>query len=130
MPAVSLEQRIVDLSRRDRRYLAEAYEFVFEALDYVVSKPRSSRRSHSPRHVDVGELLDGIRRLGLEQFGPLARCVFESWGVYSTRDFGEIVFNLIENELLNQGERDRREDFADVFDFAEAFETGYRPTIR
>jgi uncharacterized repeat protein (TIGR04138 family) len=69
----------------------------------------------------VTELLDGLRQLGLQQFGPLARCVFERWGVYTTEDFGEIVFNLIDAELLSRRPTDSRLDFADGFDFQSTF---------
>jgi len=129
MPALSLEARIEELVRADRRYAAEAYQFVFDALDFVAAHP-GCRKSLSSRHIAVTELLQGLRKLGLEQFGPLARCVFESWGVYSTEDFGEIVFRLIAHDLLNQGDNDRKEDFKDAFDFREAFEVGYRPRLR
>jgi uncharacterized repeat protein (TIGR04138 family) len=129
MPALSLEAKIEELVKADRRFSADAYQFVFEALDYVAAKP-GRRRSLASRHVAVTELLDGLRQLGLQQFGPLAKCVFERWGVYTTEDFGEIVFKLIESDLLNQGENDRKEDFKDGFDFREAFEEGYRPQLR
>jgi len=128
MAAISLEARIEDLVQKDRRYAVEAYQYVFDALDYVLQHPAC--RSSVSRHVTVTELLQGLRRLGLEQFGPLARCVFESWGVYTTEDFGEIVFKLIENDLLNQGDHDKKEDFQNAFDFREAFEEGYRPVLR
>jgi uncharacterized repeat protein (TIGR04138 family) len=129
MPALSLEARIDELVKADRRFAADAYQFVFEALDYVAARP-GRRRSLASRHITVTELLEGLRQLGLELFGPLARCVFERWGVYTTDDFGEIVFKLIEHDLLNQGEHDRKEDFKDAFDFREAFEEGYRPQLR
>ncbi len=129
MAALTLETKIDDLVRSDRRYCAESYQFVFQALDYVLTHP-GCRANPAQRHIAVVELLEGMRRLGLERFGPLARCVFESWGVYSTADFGEIVFSLIDHDLLHQGEHDRKEDFAGGFDFGEAFERGYRPTLR
>ncbi|MBL8842535.1 MAG: hypothetical protein JNL90_13530 [Planctomycetes bacterium] len=129
MAALSLETKIEELARTDRRYGAESYQFVFEALDYVLTHP-GCRRNPAARHIAVVELLEGMRRLGLERFGPLARCVFESWGVYSTEDFGEIVFRLIAHDLLHQGEHDRKEDFAGGFDFGEAFEQAWRPSLR
>jgi uncharacterized repeat protein (TIGR04138 family) len=129
VPALSLEERIQELARADRRYAVEAYQFVFDALDYIAAR-QSRRHPLAARHITVTELLHGLRDLGLEQFGPLARCVFENWGVYSTEDFGEIVFKLIEQNLLNQGENDRKEDFKGGFDFREAFEQGYRPKLR
>ena len=128
MAALSLEARIEELARTDGRFSSEAYQFVFETLDFVLADP--GRALAGARHVTVTELLDGLRRHALEQFGPLARCVFERWGVCSTADFGEIVFRLIDRDLLHQGESDRREDFDGAFDFHEAFEEGYAPTIR
>ena len=129
MPSLSLEDRILELARGDRRYAVEAYQFVFEALDYVLAHP-GCRKTPAGRHITVSELLEGMRQRGLTEFGPLARCVFESWGVYSTADFGDIVFRLIENDLLNQGEHDKREDFDNGFDFHEAFEESWRPRLR
>ncbi len=41
----------------------------------------------------------------------------ESWGIKATDDFGEIVYNLIEVDLMKKSEHDRREDFDGVFDF-------------
>ncbi len=47
----------------------------------------------------------------------MAKCVLNSWGVNSTGDFGEIVFNLIGIGQMRKTSEDRREDFEDVFDF-------------
>ena len=43
------------------------------------------------------------------------------WGVTRTEDFGRIVFTLVEVGLLVTQPGDREDDFAGVFDFAEAF---------
>ena len=126
MSGLTLEAKIEELARRDREYATEAYHFVFEALDYVSEQPVSLRATH---HITVQELLKGIRQLALEQFGPLARCVFESWGVYRTEDFGEVVFRLIGNDLLNRSDDDHKEDFVNAFSFREEFEERYRPEI-
>jgi uncharacterized repeat protein (TIGR04138 family) len=47
--------------------------------------------------------------------------VLNSWGVHSTSDFGEIVYNLIGIREMKKSDSDRREDFDDVYDFDEAF---------
>ena len=52
----------------------------------------------------------------------MAPTVFRNWGVYKTADFGEIVFNLVECDLLGKRESDSRHDFDDGFDFDKAFE--------
>jgi uncharacterized repeat protein (TIGR04138 family) len=69
------------------------------------------------RHLTGQELCEAIRRYSLDQYGLMAKCVFNSWGVQSTSDFGEIVFNMIEIGRMKKTESDRREDFNDVFDF-------------
>ena len=58
-------------------------------------------------------------------FGFMAATVLESWGIRSTGDFGNIVFNLIEYNVFSKTESDRREDFTDIFDFDEAFDAMY-----
>ncbi len=101
--------------RRDPRYPVEAYRFVYEALDHTLS------RIGERRHVSGQELLDGIRDFARSRFGPLARMVFDCWNIRRTEDFGEIVFNLVEADLMSRTETDTREDFANGFDFNEAF---------
>ena len=110
--------------RRDRRYELAAYFFIYEALAYTQRKlGRQDPDLEAPRrHVTGRELLDGIREYAAESFGPLAPTVFRSWGVRRTEDFGELVFNLVENGLLGKTDEDRREDFADGFDFDTAFD--------
>lgn len=70
------------------------------------------------RHVSGQELCEAIRCYALDQYGLLAKSVLNEWGVHSTGDFGEIVFNLIEIGQMRKTDSDRREDFNDVYDFA------------
>ncbi len=109
----------------DTRYARQAYHFLDEAVRYTVHMLGLDRPDVEDRHVSGQQLLEGIRRLGLERFGYLARTVFESWGVMRTEDWGEIVFNLVEGRLMNKTERDSREDFAHGYDFAAVFEEAY-----
>ncbi len=105
------------------RYRLEAYQFLLKALNFTVK----SREEKGLRgHVTGGELLGGIREYGMKEFGYLARTVFEQWGVRQTDDFGEIVFELVEAEVLSKQETDRKQDFAKIYDFADAFESPFR----
>lgn len=106
-------ERVVE---KDPRYKSEAYLFLMAALNFTVS------RLEKPRHVTGQELLDGIRRYAIEQFGPLARTVLEHWGVYATEDFGNMVFNMIDAKLLSKTEEDSIEDFKDIYDFKSVFD--------
>ena len=87
--------RLAEILGRDRRYKLEAYLFVIEALHYEL-KRLGVDSPDKRRHLTARELLEGIRALGWERYGRLAKDVFENWGVHSSADFGEIVFNLIE----------------------------------
>jgi len=114
-------EKFRSLLAADNRYDAEAYNFIYEALDWTLKKVvRTERRGN--QHVSGRELLEGVRQFAIEQFGCLARTVFESWGIRATDDFGEIVFNLVEHDLMGKQESDSKEDFRDVFNFAEVFD--------
>ncbi|HEX3869812.1 MAG TPA: Minf_1886 family protein [Pirellulales bacterium] len=124
---------IAELLRQDKRYKIEAYAFVFEALRFghealgmgtarkesmaSVDPGASSKEAQPERHLTGQELCEAIRQYALEQYGYMARSVLESWGVRTTGDFGEIVFNLIRVGEMRKTESDRREDFENVFDF-------------
>jgi len=108
----------------DPRYAYEAYEFLFEALNYTQQMlgrvPPRDALPDEEYHVTGPELLEGIRELALREFGLMARTVFHVWGVNATADFGELVFNLVEAGLMSRTNEDNRLDFADVFDLDEA----------
>lgn len=108
---------------RDRRYKEDAYVFVMEALAYTQKKFNRSK------HVKGEEMLIGLRELLLEQFGPMTMAVLNHWGIRSTEDFGNIVFNLVENRVLSKTEDDNIEEFRNGYNFDEAFESGYRKQL-
>ena len=111
--------KIETIRSRDRRYHVDAYVFVIDAVEAVLLEIARMR------HISGPELCDGLRTLAAARFGPMAKEVLNFWGVRSTGDFGNIVFNLVDAGLLLKTEHDRIEDFIDVYDFAEAFERNY-----
>jgi uncharacterized repeat protein (TIGR04138 family) len=129
MTEIDLEERLAEIAQVDGRYDSEAYRFIFESLDYVLYKLGKHKRPIGNRHVSVRELLEGVREYALDQFGSLSRVVLEHWGIFSTADIGEIVFNLVDGGLLNKQESDHKADFAEGFDFREVFEEHYVPEI-
>jgi uncharacterized repeat protein (TIGR04138 family) len=134
---------------RDPRYAIDAYAFILEALNEARteklkaksaerererersgqsgrasrSAAAQSKNSRASGHVTGRELCEMIRQLALSQFGSLAATVFEHWGVRSTSDIGEIVYNLIAAGDLEKTPSDSRSDFDNVFDF----ETSLKP---
>lgn len=111
---------------KDSRYQRDAYLFVRDALDYTQKNLRRVNKGEL-RHVSGQELLTGIRRYALSQFGPMTITVFEEWGIRQCEDFGEIVFNMVDIGLLGKTTQDRREDFADGYDFVAAFKHPFLP---
>ena len=114
---------VFDICATDNRYHPEAYEFVMEALSY------SQKKFKKPKHVTGIELLQGIKGLLLQKFGPMALSVLKYWGVKATDDFGNIVFNLVEHRILSKDAQDHYESFKNAYDFEEVFNKGYRKQL-
>jgi len=132
---------IFQLLKEDTRYSIEAYQFVREALSFGQHVMGLGTAHSAPeikpieeiepvseegeggveKHLTGQELCESIRRYALEQYGYMAKVVLNSWGVKSTGDFGEMVYNLIRIGAMKKSPCDRREDFDDAYDFDEAF---------
>ena len=123
MGDMQLEDGIREVLKRDPRFSPNAYFFIFEALEYTLA------RLNTRRHVSGKELLDGIREYALDTFGFLARTVFYEWGITTTESIGEIVFNLVQANLLMKNDTDSMADFRDGYDFEEAFDRSFEPRI-
>ena len=142
----------IHLLRDDDRYKAEAYLLVREALAYAQEQlGMGACESHGPgasgpkrrpggpereqsegeveRHLSGQELCEAVRRYALEQYGYMAKTVLNSWGIYTTGDLGEIVYNLIRIGFMKKSKDDRREDFNDVYDFDTALVEDFRITM-
>jgi len=139
-----------ELLKRDKRYKAEAYAFVFETLEYAqnvlqlgrdeTNEPlpqellESSEELHHleeesdsepKRHITGQDLCAAASAYAVEQYGYLAKTVLDSIGIRKTGDIGEIVYNLIGIGQMRKTPNDRREDFDDVFDFETVFREEY-----
>ncbi|MGQ0765987.1 MAG: Minf_1886 family protein [Gemmatimonadota bacterium] len=104
---------------RESRFHEHAYLFVLAALEFHQSKLKERR------HIDGRELAEAVRDLAIERFGVTAGLVLQHWGVRSTADLGDIVFAMVELGLLMSQPTDSRDDFADVFNFENAFDSSY-----
>jgi uncharacterized repeat protein (TIGR04138 family) len=126
MQEINFDEAVEQILIKDSRYHRDAYTFVREALDYTQKLVGKETRGQI-RHVSGQKLLDGIRQFALQQFGPMTMTVFEEWGVRNCRDFGEIVFNMVEIGLLAKTEKDSRADFQNGYDFTDAFRKPFWP---
>src|SRR5271157_5087326 len=114
---------ISNIYTKDSRYYPEAYEFVMEALSF------SQKRFKKAKHVSGQELLAGIKALLLKKFGPMTMTVLKYWGIKTTDDFGNIVYNLVENKVLAKDAQDHYDSFKNAYDFDEVFIKGYRKQL-
>ena len=128
---MSLRDELAGVLARDPRYSIHAYAFIFEALEFTKNlKKRAqarSREGQTPRrrHVTGRELCEGVRLLALSHYGLLSKTVLNQWGVKSTSDLGEIVYNLIRSGDLEKSPVDSRADFDNVYDFETAFQRDF-----
>ena len=127
MTKVPFEQSVSKATSCDPRYAADAYNFLKESLDYTIRAAVKSR-GKEPGHVSGPELCRGVRDYAIQQFGPMVPTLFEAWGISTTRDIGEMVFNLIAAGAFSKSEADRLEDFEGVFGFDEAFVRPFEPS--
>lgn len=129
MQPVNFDEALEQVLARDPRYARDAYFFLREALDYT-QKAISKANQGKLRHVTGQELLGGIRDFALAQFGPMTLTVFHEWGVTRGEDFGEMVYNLIDQGVFSKHDTDTRTDFAGLYDFEEVFRKPFLPSAK
>lgn len=116
-------QIVEGIYENDQRYKEASYVFTMEALSFTQKKYKCSN------HVSSDQMLDGIKELLLDKFGPMTMTVLEYWGIKRTEDFGNIIFNLVDNKVLSKTEEDDIGKFRDGYDFEEVFRRDYRKKL-
>lgn len=126
MKTANFSEALAEILLEDPRYAEEAYHFIREALDSTIRSLEKPSQGVG-KHVSGRELLEGIREYALEQYGPLTKTVLNQWGLHETIDFGYLVFNLVEKNILGKTSDDKVADFSDGYTFEDAFEKPFRP---
>ena len=111
-----MKKNLEQIAAEDGRYSAQAIRFVYEALGYTAKNV-----AIEPKHVSGETLCEGLKKLALEKWGRLAMLVLNTWGIKTTRDFGEIVWLMIKYEWMSAQPTDSIDDFNDVFNFKTTF---------
>ena len=111
-----MKKNLEQIAKEDGRFNAPAIRFVYQGLDYSAKNVAAK-----PKHVSGQTLCEGLKRLALEKWGRLALMVLNTWGIETTRDFGEIVWLLIRHDLMSAQPTDLIDDFNDVYDFKTVF---------
>ena len=112
----NMKKNFEQIAKEDCRYNSQAIKFVYEGLSFTVKKI-----TVEPRHISGQTLCEGLRKLAIEKWGRLAKLVLNSWGIKTTRDFGEIVYLMIRHKWMSAAETDTIDDFNDVYEFQTVF---------
>lgn len=105
-------------------YPPEAYRFLENGLSFTAKRihgESGGEQSQDSRHISGAQLSEGLREYALQEYGLFARFVLERWRITRTRDFGEMVYAMIEAEIMRKTDDDAITDFDGVYDFASAF---------
>ena len=107
-----------DIVAKDSRYDARAYALLLDVVHGLSGE--------DDRHVSGGDIMDEFKERVLDQYGPMAYTVLTEWGVRSTEDIGEMMFNLTEARRVRQDDDDTPEAFANGYDFKTTFLDPYQ----
>jgi uncharacterized repeat protein (TIGR04138 family) len=116
-----MKKNLEQIAAEDGRYKLQAIRFVHEGLGYTAKNVATE-----PKHVNGETLCEGLKKLALEKWGRLAMLVLNTWGIKTTRDFGEIVWLMIRYERMSAQPTDSIDDFNDVFNFKTAFKDQFK----
>ncbi|HPS54772.1 MAG TPA: hypothetical protein PLP05_04165 [Sedimentisphaerales bacterium] len=116
-----MKRNIEKIALKDGRFSPEIVKFVYEGLNYSVEKLVSR-----PDHISGQTLCRGLKMFAIENWGRLAKLVLNNSGVKTTRDFGEIVYLMIENKWMSAQPTDTIEDFDNVYDFQTVFKDEFK----
>ena len=120
----SLEQ----IAKLDGRYSVGMIKFVHHGLSKTVEQFREDidiEESQSS-HITGQQLCFGLAAVAVKNWGRLARMVLNHGGIKTTRDFGEIVYLLINHNWMYAQPEDSIEDFDNIYDFENVFEKNFK----
>ena len=126
MAKINFAEVVEQICEKDLRFSADAYHFVQEGLNHTLKSLKRGGQ-HAHRHVSGQELLHGLRDFALKEYGPMSKAVLNEWGIKTTDDFGQVVFNLVNSNVLGKNETDSPSDFKNVFTFDDAFVKPFVP---
>ncbi len=119
-----------EILKEDDRYPLDAYEFVYEAIEYAKRKlARGKAASRRIRHITPAQLVEGVRDLALEKFGFLATLVLSRWHIYTSSDVGEIIGNLVRTGDVELGPGESVEDFHGLCDYRQELTQRFRIAV-
>ena len=120
---MSLEDAVAAICQEDNRYNREAYYFISAVMGEVTKKKLDGRGwndvEQEERQVTARQVLEGCVEFAHDQFGMMAPVVLPQWGIKTTDDVGNIVYNFVDRGFWGKSEDDKQEDFHRVFSLRE-----------
>ena len=127
MKVSGFNEAVAAAVEKDSAFRPEGYQFLRESLESTVKKRSKAKQQLVSQHVTASELLEGFRRLALNEFGPMTPTVLDYWGIRSCQDIGRMVFYLVEAGAFGRTEEDTLDGFNPGFDFHEVFVAPFLP---
>lgn len=115
------KKQLEDLVAENPEYPVDAYMFLSDGLGVAMQKKGKMG------HLTGQELSEGLKETAMLLYGPMAGEVLNYWNIKETKDFGKMVYNLVEKGIWSKTEKDDINDFNDVFDLNESLAAPYRP---
>ncbi len=116
-----MKKKLDEIAKEDGRFSAAALKFVYEGLGYTAKKIPAE-----PAHITGQTLCEGLKRLAIEKWGRLAMLPLQNWNIKTTRDFGEIVYLMIQHGWMSAQPTDSIDDFNNVYDFKTVFKDQFQ----
>ncbi|MBR4673243.1 MAG: hypothetical protein IKP00_02160 [Victivallales bacterium] len=110
-PDKEIKQRIEQLASTTGSFPVAAYLLVFDALNKCLLAHKKTRLEP----IGALELSQTMAEIVRDGFGPFASHLLLKWDIHSTDDFGKIVYELVDANLLALNEGDTIEDFNNLF---------------
>ncbi len=124
MNNIPLQKQIAKIIKKDATYPESAYEFMTEVVHFATqNQPKDQNLS---RHVGARKIVQNTVIYALQEYGYFAKEVLVQLNILNAKDIGNIIFNLIEVELLHQSEEDSLDDFMFDLNLLQALDQRYK----
>jgi uncharacterized repeat protein (TIGR04138 family) len=112
-----IENQIEITAANSGKYKSDAYRYTIQVLGDIFSLKKAISSKEEEISLPAREVLRGLKIYGWMYYGLLAGHVFETWGLRHGKDFGEIIFDLVDAGFIGKGPSETVKDYDEGFDF-------------
>jgi len=106
-------ERLFLLHKKTGRQV-EAYELIFETLDWLASDPQRDFLTREESHITGQQLTEAVFQFSLHNYGMMAKMVWKQLGIEKSEDIGDIIYELLDEEIMYKQDDDSKSDFDNV----------------